>query len=103
MLDEILGERSARDCVKIVFLHHHPFYHSSLFRLLDGKALMRLVFGRAEVIAFGHKHVAGLWRCGGGTQWIVAAENSPGRATVREIAVEGGRVEVRDVAARFSS
>jgi 3',5'-cyclic AMP phosphodiesterase CpdA len=97
MLAELLSNPANQDCIKIVALHHHPLYHHPFFRLLDGDDLMRIVVGRIEVLAFGHKHVAALWPGGAGIPWIVAAENSSGRATVREIAVEKRRIEVRDV------
>lgn len=97
MLTDILSWSEYGDSVKIVYLHHHPFVHSTTLKLLDGDAFIRTVFGKADIVAFGHKHVAGLWRGLAGTQWIVAAENSPGRLTVREISIERNKAAVRDM------
>ena len=103
MLEAILSEPANNECIKIVALHHHPFYHSAFLRLLDGKELLRIVFGRADVLAFGHKHVAGLWPAAAGMPWILAAENSAGRPTAREVLIEHGRIEVRDVSIENST
>jgi len=97
MLAQILSDPASHECVKIVYLHHHPFYHHPFLRLLDGDEFMQIVLGRADVLAFGHKHVAALWQGTAGIPWIMAAEDSPGRPSVREIAIEGKRIEVRDV------
>jgi predicted MPP superfamily phosphohydrolase len=101
-LAQILSNSRHQSRLKIVYLHHHPFYHNPFFRLLDSEAFLRVVFNRADVLAFGHKHVAGLWQGAPGVPWIVAAEDSPGRATVREISLDARQIEVRDVPVRIS-
>jgi len=103
MLQTILSHPGNNERIKIVALHHHPFYHSAFLRLLDGKELLRIVFGCADVLAFGHKHVAGLWPAGAGTPWILAADNSPGRPSVREITIGRRCVAVRDVPTGIST
>jgi 3',5'-cyclic AMP phosphodiesterase CpdA len=96
-LAQILSNPAFGEHIKIVTLHHHPFYHNIFLRLLDADQFMRIIYSRAEVLAFGHKHVAGLWQEAPGIPWILAAEDSPGRPTVREIAIEAKQIRVRDV------
>jgi predicted phosphodiesterase len=50
----------------IVCLHHHPWEIQPWLALQDGRDLMRLLYGRAELLCFGHRHVPDHWRdrCG---------------------------------------
>lgn len=41
-----------------VFFHHHPWFHNVAQKLNDADKLMRILRGNADLILFGHKHVA---------------------------------------------
>jgi len=45
-----------RGWVRIVALHHHPFYRHPFMCLTDSEKLMKILAGRCEVLCFGHKH-----------------------------------------------
>lgn len=97
-LETILCTDTARDAVKILFFHHHPFMHNNPFmELMDAKALMRMVYGRIHVMAFGHKHVSAEWKQWGGIPWVIASDNSPGKKWAREITVDKAAVTVKSV------
>ncbi len=44
------------DHLRIVYLHHHPFYHFPGRILQDAEALLAVLEGRADLLLFGHKH-----------------------------------------------
>ncbi|MCD4751388.1 MAG: metallophosphoesterase [Thermoanaerobaculales bacterium] len=50
------------DKTRIVFLHHHPFVHSTNLKLYGGEIFKKAVSGNCELLLFGHKHDYGLWR-----------------------------------------
>jgi hypothetical protein len=90
----LLGAPTSRGFTKIVYFHHHPFVVNNPFmEMKDAKDLMRVLYMRADAVLFGHRH--------GGVYDILAADNSPGKETVREIEVDAsGLVEVRAVRAK---
>jgi len=97
-LDTVLCTETARKAVKILFFHHHPFMHNNPFmELKDARALMRLIFGRIHVLAFGHKHVSSEWQQWGGIPWVIASDDSPGKKWAREITVRKGQATVKNV------
>jgi len=46
---------------------------------------------------FGHRHVSQMWENKGGVRFVLAADNSPGKDYVREIAVSQKTITVQDV------
>jgi hypothetical protein len=49
------------------------------------------------VMLFGHRHVSQMWENKGGVRFVLAADNSPGKAFAREIAVSQKTITVQDV------
>ncbi|MEZ4449597.1 MAG: metallophosphoesterase [Nannocystaceae bacterium] len=98
-LDAILGAPTSRHFVKVVYFHHHPFIRANPFlQLKDAEALMRTIYMRADALLFGHRHESSQWLEFGGVQAILAADDSPGKATVRELEVDPeGWVKVQSV------
>lgn len=96
-LDTILSS-SAPDLLKLLFFHHHPFMHNDPFmELKDARPLMRVIYGRVHLLLFGHKHVSRQWERRNGMQYILAADNAPGKAYAREVSIEHGRMQVNDI------
>jgi hypothetical protein len=58
---------------------------------------MRAIYNKIDVLLFGHKHVAGMWKNVNGIQYILACDNSPGKDWAREISIEEGKIEVTDL------
>jgi len=98
VLDTILRDPGSASKAKFVFFHHHPFMHGNPFlELRDGRELMRTLFMRADVVLFGHKHVAGKWENLNGIRFVLASDNSPGKDWVREITVEKESITVQEI------
>jgi 3',5'-cyclic AMP phosphodiesterase CpdA len=99
-LDTILSTASSH-AVKILFFHHHPFMVNDPFmELKDAAALARTVYGRVDVLMFGHKHEMRQWENRWGARYILASDNSPGKDFAKELTVEGGSVSVAPVLIR---
>ncbi|MFH0823061.1 MAG: metallophosphoesterase [Pseudomonadota bacterium] len=103
-LDTVLSTPGAAGKVRMVFFHHHPFMHGNPFmELLDGRGLMRTLYGRADVVLFGHKHVSKAWENRNGIRYVLASDNSPSSASVREITVDKERITVQDIQITYRS
>jgi 3',5'-cyclic AMP phosphodiesterase CpdA len=88
-LKTILSTTQSSDIVKILILHHHPFIVNNPFmELKDAKTLARVVYGRIDLILFGHKHTMDQWENIWGTKYILASDNSPGKAFAKEITID---------------
>ncbi len=97
-LDTILTTTPSAGMVKVLFFHHHPFMVNDPFmELKDAKALARIVYGRVDVILFGHKHQMHQWEKRWGTEYILASDNSPGKRFAKEITIDGTSILVRPV------
>lgn len=97
-LERILSDPHNAGMTRILFFHHHPFMHGNPFmELKDAPELMRTIYRRVDVVLFGHKHVAGMWENLNGIQYILAADNAPGKDWARQITVERGKITVKDV------
>lgn len=97
-LDSILSNPSSNQMTKILFFHHHPFIHNNPFmELTDARDLMRTMYGRVDVVLFGHKHESKSWKQYGSIPYVLASDNSPGKAFVREITVKKSKVSVVDL------
>jgi len=87
-LDTLLSDPDLADMVVMVLLHHHPFLHNDRFlKLTDARELMGILYGRVHVVLFGHRHVANMWRDTLGIPYILACDNTPGKAYAREISI----------------
>jgi hypothetical protein len=65
--------------------------------LTDARFLMRALYNRANVLCFGHKHVSSRWENMNGIQFVLAADNAPGKDYAREISVIGKEISVSDI------
>lgn len=98
VLDRILGNPETVGVTKLLFFHHHPFMHNNPFlMLMDARELMKTIYGRVDVVLFGHKHESNIWSNYGGAKYFLASDNSPGKSWVREISVMSGQVQIADV------
>lgn len=72
-----LGEPRTR----VVLMHHHPFYRDMGLELADADELMALLAARCDLLLFGHRHRADIWRDQHGIGWIAASSKStePGK------------------------
>ncbi len=97
-LRRILDDPSTTQIPKLLYFHHHPFMHNNPFMMLtDARDLARTIHGKVDVVLFGHKHVSGIWPNWGGAKYYLASDDSPGKDWAREIQIEGGRIQVRDI------
>ncbi len=97
-LNRLLSDPTIADMVVIVFFHHHPFLHTDRFRkLLDARELARILYGRVHLVLFGHHHDSRMWPNILGIPYILAADNSPGKSTAREITIVQKTISVREV------
>lgn len=97
-LAELLNDNTTREMNKILFFHHHPFIRNDPFmEMKDASKLARVIYGKVNVIMFGHKHEMDCIKNTWGTDYILAADNSPGKAKVGELTVEDGNVSFQYV------
>lgn len=97
-LNTILVQTPSAGMVKVLFFHHHPFIVNDPFmELRDAKALARTVYGRIDLILFGHKHEMKQWERRWGTKYMLGCDNSPGKHFAKEITIEGTCVSVKAV------
>lgn len=100
-LKTILSNPASADMKKILFFHHHPFMHNNPFmELADARKLFRTIYGRVDLLLFGHKHSSSMWKNANGISYILAADDSPGKDFAREIEVVGTTITVRDMPIR---
>jgi 3',5'-cyclic AMP phosphodiesterase CpdA len=98
VLNTILADPSNAHMVKILFFHHHPFMHNNPFMQLgDAQDLMRTIYGRVDILLFGHKHVSTQWVNINGIGFVLASDNSPGKDWAREISIENRQIGVNDI------
>ncbi|MFO7708772.1 MAG: metallophosphoesterase [Desulfobacterales bacterium] len=97
-LDAILGNPGNAGLTRFLFFHHHPFMRNDPFmELKDAPKLWPVVYGRLDVMLFGHRHVSEMWEGKGGVRFVLAADNAPGKDYAREVAVSKGGITVRDI------
>lgn len=102
-LDTILTTAPSNS-IKIIFFHHHPFLVNDPFmELKDAQALARTVYGRTDIILFGHKHEMRQWENRWGAKYILASDNSSDKDLAKEITVEGTSITVASIPIRHSS
>lgn len=97
-LNMVLPDPAYAHQTKILFLHHHPYFHSDPFlRLLDAEDLLRAIRGQVEVMCFGHRHKAGLWANREGIRYSLAADKAPDSDRFREISMVQKNITVKDI------
>ena len=97
-LDAILGNPDNAAMTKLLFFHHHPFMRNDPFmELKNARKLQPIVYGRLDVLLFGHRHVSKMWENKGGVHFVLAADGSPGKAYASEIVVFKKTIKVQDV------
>ncbi len=97
-LNTILSATSNPGMVKILFFHHHPFMVNDPFmELKDAEALARTIYGRVDLVLFGHKHEMNQWERRWGAKYILASDNSPGKLFAKEITVDGTGITVAPI------
>jgi 3',5'-cyclic AMP phosphodiesterase CpdA len=99
-LNTILKSEPGDNVVKILFFHHHPFMVNNPFmELKDAASLARIIFGRVNLILFGHKHEMKQWENRWGARYTLASDNSPGKRWAKEITIgKKGEIKVAEIA-----
>lgn len=87
-LNTILASTPSAGTVKILFLHHHPLMVNWAMRLKDAEAFERMIYGRIDILLFGHKHKMKQWDNRWGIKYILASNNSPSGQFAKEITVD---------------
>jgi len=98
-LEATLSVPSNSAFTKILFFHHHPFIRNDWFmELEDAKALMRMVYGRVDVMMFGHKHKSDYWKNRCGIAHVIASGSAAEQDyIVREIQVSADGISVNPI------
>ena len=95
-LAAILETPTVPEMKKVLFFHHHPFTHNDPFmELKDAAKLARVAYNRVDVILFGHKHVMAKWENVWGARYLLASDNSAGKAKAGEITIDKGAVTMK--------
>jgi 3',5'-cyclic AMP phosphodiesterase CpdA len=96
-LNSILAT-TPKQIVKILFFHHHPFMVNDPFmELKDADRLARAVYGRVDIVLFGHKHEMKQWENRWGTKYILASDNSSGKQFAKEVTINKSGVLVTSI------
>lgn len=99
-LDTILATAPS-DTIKVLFFHHHPFMMNDPFmQLKDAEALARTIYGRTDIILFGHKHEMNQWESRWGTKFILASDNSSDKDYAKEVTIDKGTISVASIRIR---
>lgn len=99
-LDTILAT-APHNTVKVLFFHHHPFMVNDPFmQLKDAGELARTIYGRTDVVLFGHKHEMNQWENRWGTRFILASDNSSDKNFAKELTIENGVISVAPIPIR---
>lgn len=94
-LSIILESQVTPEMTKVVFFHHHPFMHSDPFmELKDATRVARVLYNKADVILFGHKHEMAKWEKRWGARYILASDDSPAKNMAGEITIENGKISM---------
>ncbi len=97
-LTTILDDPENKNFVKVVALHHHPFYTSDpTMKLLDADRLARTIYKKVDLLIFGHKHENGKWKDKVGCRHILAADALFESKSVWEIDIEGNEISIRAI------
>ena len=95
-LNTILARTPSAGTVKVLFFHHHPFIvNDPLMELKDANELARTIYGRVDIVLFGHKHVMNQWENRWGIKYFLASDNSPGKESAKEITIDETGISVK--------
>jgi 3',5'-cyclic-AMP phosphodiesterase len=88
-LKTILSTSPVSGMVKVLFLHHHPFIVNDPFmELKDAQDLASTIYGRVDMVLFGHKHEMRQWKNRWKIKYMLASDNSPGKRLAKEITID---------------
>lgn len=97
-LDTLMSAPSSAGHIKVIYLHHHPFVREDPFvQLIDAEALMRVLYQRADLLLFGHRHNSGIWENRCGVRMICAADSTSKSMAAREIEISAEGIMARDI------
>ena len=97
-LNTILNASLGTEFVNVLYFHHHPFMVNDPFmQLKDAKDLARVVYGKINLILFGHKHEMKAWERRWGTRYMLASDNSPGKQYAKEITIDRAGITISTV------
>lgn len=97
-LKTILEDNTNSSTIKLLFFHHHPFMVNDPFmELKDAEDLARIIYGRVDLVLFGHKHEMNQWENRWGTNYILASDNSAGKKFAKEITFQGTAISIAPV------
>jgi len=97
-LNTVLATTQRMGMVKVLLFHHHPFMVNDPFmELKDARALASTIYGRVDLVLFGHKHEMKQWEKRWGTKYMLASDNSPGKKFAKEITIDGTGISVTSV------
>ncbi|MDY6893807.1 MAG: metallophosphoesterase [Thermotogota bacterium] len=89
----LLGKTLQNKIPTVVYLHHHPFVRNDPFmELRDARKFMRTIYGRVDVLLFGHRHVEQIWHDTCGIKLIHAAGRLADSDHVLKITINDGEV-----------
>lgn len=95
-LNTILTTTGDPAIIKVLFFHHHPFMHNDPFmEMKDARALAKVIYGRVNVVLFGHKHEMREWKKVWGTEYVLASDDSPGKDYAKEITIDQTGISVQ--------
>jgi 3',5'-cyclic AMP phosphodiesterase CpdA len=98
ILRKILKENLPKDSVRIICLHHHPFIHSDpTMKLLDAEDFVRVIYGKTDILLFGHKHEQAQWLNKVGCKFVLASGALFEGLTAKEITIDGIGISVASV------
>lgn len=87
--------------IKLLFFHHHPFVLNDPFmEMKDAKELAQVIYGRVDIVAFGHKHEMKQWENRWGAKFMLASDNSSDKDFAKEITVDGTNISVSPIRIR---
>ncbi len=90
ILKKILKENLPKESVRIIYLHHHPFIHSDpTMKLLDAEDFVRVIYGKTDILLFGHKHIQAQWLTSVGCKFVLASGALFEGLTAKEITIDG--------------
>lgn len=97
-LETILNSSLGTSFVNVLFFHHHPFMVNDPFmELKDAGKLARVVYGKVDLVLFGHKHEMREWEQRWGTKYMLASDNSPGKQFAKEITIDASGIRVAPI------
>lgn len=97
-LGNILTSVQNNSVIKVLFFHHHPFMVNDPFmELQDAKELAKVIYGKVDIVLFGHKHDIGQWNNRWGAKHILASDNSPGKNFAKEIDITGTGILIKNL------